>query len=260
MFSIFWGIGIFVVAIGSFMLWMKGQYSFVIKLFDSSVVLTVISLFSYLIHYSVYTDNGHGVPSLLIFGEALDMLSYLTFACCLLLVAKGVALERIDLRELKFDFLIVGALSFVYVIFWVWQVCFPYILPQSNDYKWNCTPGIIMLCIQGLIWLYFVALSVISFLREAQNEKKFFTLVFATVFSVWFLWLPFMVSICQGVPSYDRWKVILGIKLSMQLIFYGLLFSLQLLARLTTWLSFTKKNRILNPADSDAEDTPYGTL
>ena len=90
---------------------------------------------------------------------AFDMLALLMFMTVIFLIAKGsmqhieiqavrsciagvcsaqqVYLHRSHVEQLKWDFLIVGSLYVLYLIFFMWQELFPFVKPQSNDYKWN---------------------------------------------------------------------------------------------------------------------------
>jgi len=260
-FAIIWGVGFWGVALCAFLLYRKEQWSGTVKIFDTSVFLAVCSLFGYLIHYSVYANDGHGVPAILIISDTFDMLALLMFMTVIFLIAKG-SMQHIEIQALKWDFLIVGSLYVLYLIFFMWQELFPFVKPQSNDYKWNSPPGIVMLCIRGALWLYFLGISALSFMREGHAERKYFTLVFATLFSLFFLYLPFMVAIMQGVHAYYRWKTILGIKLCVWTIAFAFICFIQWPTKLANmFLRYAKDGkRLVNDMDDEDDITPYGTL
>ena len=97
-FAIIWGVGFWGVALCAFLLYRKEQWSGVrhgtyvshkqhihlqqtVKIFDTSVFLAVCSLFGYLIHYSVYANDGHGVPAILIISDSTCKHSLLRSNC-----------------------------------------------------------------------------------------------------------------------------------------------------------------------------------
>jgi len=262
-FFIVWWPGIFAIAYGAYLLMQRDQFTFVVKLFDTAIFLFGVALLLYLIHYSVYAGNGIGIPGFLVAGDALDMFTTLMFIGVLLLVAKGAALDEIDLETVKWDLLITFIGYFFYIGFFIWQCVYPYLTPQSNAYKWDNPGGISLLIIRCLFWLYFIGTIILNYMREKMLERQYFLIVFGTIFSVWFLYLPFMVTIAAAFPPYYRWKTILGISLTMQVLLFSFMCFLQWPSKLAKLFQLDVSRLTPKVSTEDAlEDTlsPYGTL
>jgi len=83
------------------------------------------------------------------------------------------------------------------------------------------------------------------------------------VFSVWFLYLPFMCAIAEAFPPYYRWKTILGISLTMQTMLFAFMSFLQWPSKLAKLFQLDVSRLTPKVSTEDAlEDTlsPYGTL
>lgn len=114
--------------------------------------------------------------------------------------------------------LLAGLLVGLYMIFFLWQEIYEGLNPTSLLYKWETTPGIIMLVDRIVIWFMFVVLCVINAFRNA--DRRYFLGIFGGIFSIWFLCLPFMVLVMIGTKYYEKAKVVLGIVQTFYFILY----------------------------------------
>lgn len=101
-----------------------------------------------------------------------------------------------------------SCLFLCYLIGFLWQSIYFGLNPTDVAYKWNITPGIIMLVVRVVIWVLFMVLAIFS--GYYNTDRRWFLAVFAPAGCVYFLIIPFMVVCLSGAPFTYQWKVVLG--------------------------------------------------
>ena len=106
----------------------------------------------------------------------------------------------------------------VYLFGFFWQEIYAGLNPTELVYKWNSTPGIIMLAARIVIWAMFITLGAMS--AYYNTDRRWFLAVFIVAFSVWFLILPFMVIVMAGANYIYQWKTVLGVTETFYFLLY----------------------------------------
>mmetsp|Transcript_18479 Transcript_18479/g.71345 ORF Transcript_18479/g.71345 Transcript_18479/m.71345 type:complete len:447 (-) Transcript_18479:32-1372(-) len=181
------------------------ELAYVMKMFLIVVVFMWIALGCYFTHYAVYAIDGIGIPSMQVSADVLYYLAYILFMIILLLSVSKKE-KPVDLPIVTWA--IAGPLFFLYLVFFLWQEIYVGLHPALQHYRWDVPPGIVMACIQVLIWVYFAAVAVFQAIRHA--EFRLFMVVFAAAFTLWFLFLPFMAAVLAMVEIYYRKKWMTG--------------------------------------------------
>jgi len=222
-----------------------------------SVVFYILSLFTFLIYYSVYAGNGSGVPSFLVFGSLFELVATLTFVFSLLWFARQVDSSTVLARMAIFAG-VVAVLYVLYITFYIWNIVKLAVDQQSTDYQWDTVPGILMLVVRCFIWIFFVVLIGLRIVRNNNPMFRLHTAILGLMGSLWFLYMPFFVTVAVGIATYDREKTILFINLAFDFIIYGFF------ALLMVPIKFVKSFKIAKfnapNVDDMSEETPFGTL
>ena len=153
---------------------------------------------------------------------------------------------------------IISAILAMYFISFLYQEIYSSLNPEEVVYKWDCPPGIFMAVLQVLYCGVFVAVCFHSMLKN--TERKLFIIVFAVVFAVWILTIPVVFAILQAAPFVERWKTVLAVYESVNLlcyIFFLLLVIPNPLTRKLNVMSFTTSRRQI--ASKLVEDHAFAT-
>jgi hypothetical protein len=115
------------------------------------------------------------------------------------------------------------------------------------------------------MWMYFAVAIVQKFREQQQAEKRYYLVMFGSVFTIWFLHLPLMVLAVTAIAEYYRYKVVLGVTLCMQTLAYSFMVFLQMPASMSKFIRVRSKRTPLLPkveTEDALEDvlTPYGSL
>ncbi|GAM23190.1 hypothetical protein SAMD00019534_063650 [Acytostelium subglobosum LB1] len=184
------------------------SYHPIVKLLTISVVLEFLSVFILLIHYGAYSHDGVGAKGLLGFGELLDLASQLTFIMLLILIAKGWAISRITIEEKPIILGVMGVLSALYLIMFIWYKAGQD--PASTVYMYDTVPGILLLVARSLAMVWFMWCGYNTYMEENHPAKRKFYVYFGVCFSLWFLALPFICIIASAVDPWVRQKAVLA--------------------------------------------------
>ncbi|EFA78419.1 hypothetical protein PPL_09070 [Heterostelium album PN500] len=180
----------------------------IVKLLTISIILEFLSVFILLIHYGAYSHDGVGAKGLQGFGELLDLGAQLTFILLLILIAKGWAISRVTIDEKKIILGVMGILSALYLIMFIW-----YKAGQdkaSTVYMYDTVPGIILLVVRSLAMVWFMWCGYNTYMEENHPAKRKFYTYFGIAFVIWFLALPFICIVASAVDSWIRQKVVLA--------------------------------------------------
>lgn len=113
-------------------------------------------------------------------------------------------------------------LFLLYFGFFIWQQVYPSEDEEYDTYKWQSPPGITMLCLRTIISLLFTVFSFLSFGNGggAIQVQKLSQMLVALIICAWFFNLPVIVSIAALMPFYYRWKMVLSVSQSVNIICY----------------------------------------
>jgi len=228
LFSVVFLLGFFVHLYGDYQLYRAKSFHPVIRLLTISLSFEILSLWSYLIHYAIYSKNGVGNSFLYITGNIFDYLAALVFMLLLILIAKGWGITFPAISHIRDQRLVLFGILGVFFVFYV--VLFFWSLfgldPASTVYVYQSIPGIIFLVVRFLTLLYFIFSIYMTLRGENDASKRQFYLIFGVGYTLWFLSLPLIVLIALRLDPWVRMKVVTGIYLVVTLFGYAVIGSL----------------------------------
>ena len=127
---------------------------------------------------------------------------------CSQLFSWGITNPNISfLREEKLSLIIIIGVLFVsyIVLFFFGEFG---LNPATNVYLYQSIPGIILLCIRFLLFLYFLWCLQKTIREDSDSGKKVFYYSFGGGYAIWFLSLPLVVFISFGFSAWYRQKVV----------------------------------------------------
>jgi len=125
----------------------------------------------------------------------------------------------------------------------------------KETYVYNTVPGIIIVVLRCLLMLWFLYSLRETYLEETSDTKRKFYFVFAVGFAIWFLTLPFIVSIAAGVAVWVRAKTVFSIYLIQNFLGMGFLTFLFLPKFSKEYFQMTKKDLLFSSGNEG-----YGAL
>ncbi|KYQ90535.1 hypothetical protein DLAC_09160 [Tieghemostelium lacteum] len=180
----------------------------VAKLLSLAIYLEFFSVFILLIHYGVYSHNGVGGNGVQGFGELLDLSAQLAFILLLILISKGWAISRVNLEDKKIIMGVMGGLSALYLIMFIWYKAGQD--PASSVYMYDTVPGILLLIARSLAMIWFMWCAYNTYMEEHHPSKRQFYLYFGIAFVAWFISLPFICIIAAAVDPWVRLKTVIA--------------------------------------------------
>eukprot|EP01132_Coremiostelium_polycephalum_P004083 gene4083-5111_t len=181
----------------------------IVKILMIAVLLEFFSCFILLIHYGIYSHDGVGAKGLRGFGELLDLGAQIALILLLIFISKGWAISRVTIDEKKIIFGVVGGLSILYLIMFIWYQAG--LDPASSVYMYDTVPGILLLIARSLAMIWFMWCAYNTYMEEQHPAKRQFFLYFGVSFVFWFLSLPLISIIAAGVEPWVRQKTVLAI-------------------------------------------------
>jgi len=214
-FLIFWVIFAPVVFVLIYICYTKNNHDLDYNLifYCLAVLFQVIGLGLYVIHYFTYAGNGVGIPGFLVAGDVFSNIN----AVFVMLIAVQVASLSNEFMQMNYVIrYVIGTILGMYFGFFLWQEIYSSLNPEEVVYKWDCPPGIVMAVLQVLVCGVFIAVSFHSMLKN--RERKLFIIIFAVVYSIWMLTIPIVFAIAQAAPFVERWKTVLAVYESVNLL------------------------------------------
>jgi len=184
-------------------------------LFIFAVSFGCSSMVLYTIHYMVYAADGIGVPSFLTVADVFENLGELCFMLILLQIA---CLVGTPVQLPGFVQYFGGFLLFVYLLMFFWQEIYSGLNPTELLYRWNTSPGVIMIALRVMVWIMYLICGALSALQNP--DRRNFLAVFLVAYSFWFLTLPCMVLFVSGAAYIHQWKIVLGITTTVEFFLY----------------------------------------
>ena len=212
----------------------------IVKLFSFILVVQVLAVLCYLVHYFKYGQNGTGLLWLSYAGAILDAIARIVFIFLLLLLAHGWTISNDHLHQ---RWIIAGVLG----AFFVLQVA------QLGYGWWSYNPEltainkgdfvfqILIVAIYLLLGVYFVFMLVVSYVNEIIPPKKKLYLRLGILFTPWMLGPPL---VAVGVLLLDDWvrqKIVQTLQTTLTFIAYAILSFLLWPSRAQEYFSISSK-------------------
>jgi GPR180/TMEM145, transmembrane domain len=214
-----WTVGLAVEAYAAFTLWRKECWHAMVRVLDAAILVEWFSLLFVTIHYGVYKDDGMGVLGLFYVGQALNMCSVLLFTLLLLLMAKGWAISTMELNGKWQLAVAMSVLAAAYVLLFFWGIFG--VDPADTLYVYQSAPGIVLLVVRVLVGCFYGVLLFLTLRAESMDVKRLFYIVMGVVFGLWFLTLPAWTVVAAIVSEWVRYKVVIGLSLTSNTLFFG---------------------------------------
>lgn len=176
----------------------------------------------------------------------------------LILVAKGWAITSNYLTDRNLLLILTGILLLAYLALFIWDYAGRD--PASTLYFYESAPGVIVLILRFLTWLWFMWCLRSTLALETLPEKRTFYIYFGIACSLWFLLLPLFVIIATGMEAWYREKVITSMTSSLNAL--ALLSFTYLLwpTRAADFFTIKPTNALLSSdIDTPSESTTYGS-
>ncbi|KAG4077941.1 hypothetical protein HA402_013441 [Bradysia odoriphaga] len=192
----------------------------VTKLFTLSLILEFISLCCILSYSIRFAVSGVGNEASRTVGDIFDILSRTSFMLILLLLAKGWAVTRQQISKTSWFILMAIWIPYVafHMVLYVWNRTEVDIISDIDEYQtW---PGWLVLACRSSIMLWFLWELRNTMKYEHSSKKLDFLLHFGASSLVWFIYLPIVAIVALQVSPMWRYKLLLGITNSADLLGY----------------------------------------
>jgi hypothetical protein len=176
----------------------------------------------------------------------------------LILVAKGWAITTNYLTDRNLILLSMCALLLSYLALFIWDNAGRD--PASTLYFYESVPGIILLVLRTLVWIWFGWCLKNTLALETLPEKRNFYILFGGACTLWFLLLPLFVIIATGMEPWYREKVITSMTSSLNALALSAFTYLLWPTRAADYFSIKPTNALLSSdVDTSNESLVYGT-
>lgn len=170
----------------------------------SAVVIHLFSMILALAHFDAYSNDGIGLPSLMVFVIYLEQVPELLVITLLLLISKGTFISSTEIQSTR------GLLEVIVVYTGVVIAMLSWAQLAVNDLKdayYLETPfGVVLLVGRFLVLFIFVTTSYQTFSKEINTVKKRFYTMFGIFGFLFFLTMPVAYTIASTVYDYHRKK------------------------------------------------------
>jgi len=223
----------------------------ILWLLSSAVLLELVSIVFIFIHYMTYSGNGIGVPALKTLGEIFDICSQVVLIMLLIVLSKGWTITRAKIVGRNQIIVIFAIFVVVYFVIFIWGLVG--VDPATTDYIYNSAPGIIILVVRSLAWIYFLYSIRDTLIVENHPTKRKFYKYFGVLYSLWFVALPIIVIMSVLISPWYSEKVVVNFYLVMNTLGLAVLSFLLWPTRSSDYFTIT-------PPDLLAGTTPYDTI
>ncbi len=137
----------------------------------------------------------------------------MVFLLLVVLIGSGwcVTYQRIPRPKLTLALISIFAILY-FVLFIVDKVSSS---PAETLYLYESVPGILIVVLRSITLMWFLWMMYWSYERERVEAKIRFYFAFASVYSLWFLSLPFIVCVAAFLPAWIRMKIVIGLYLTV---------------------------------------------
>jgi hypothetical protein len=193
-----------------------------LKLFWIVLIIQLVSIFSSLIHFGVFSRDGRGAPALMKLGVITSIIARAFFILLLLLVAKGWTISSERLTHRWAVAAICGAYLIVAIAlqFYTWSAEDPMSSNPSNGVE---AATIVM----NLVWLafaiWFVVQVFLSWRKEANPDKKSMFMKFGLLFALWMILPPITSFLTFAIDPWARERVVVSFNLAISVFAFSLL-------------------------------------
>lgn len=154
-----------------------------------------------LVHYSVYAQNGIGIPALAHISASMHALTRVGVAALLLYLARGWIVSSNEVPS-RFLWSMCTLLGCAYVTLFVWSLV--YRDPISVVYIFESPIGVVILVLNGLLCAWFLQSLWITYYAETHSTSRRFYCRLAFCGTAWFLMPPLTVMIAHFVDAWVR--------------------------------------------------------
>jgi len=223
----------------------------ILWLLSSAVLLELVSIVFVFIHYMTYSGNGIGVPALKTLGDIFDICSQIVLIMLLVVLSKVWTITRTKIVGRNQIIVIFAIFIVVYFVIFIWGLVG--VDPATTDYIYNSAPGIIILVVRTLAWIYFLYSIRETLIVENHPTKRKFYKYFSILYSFWFVALPIIVIMSVVISPWYSQKVVVNFYLVMNTLGLAVLSFLLWPTRSSDYFTIT-------PPDLLAGTTPYDTI
>ncbi|TMS36414.1 hypothetical protein L596_003582 [Steinernema carpocapsae] len=219
------------------------------KLFFQALIFECISLFFMCITYSVYANNGVGMPLLKYLSQVCRQMANMTFLILLLLLSKGFTITRgrlslCGMTKLSF-FVFSYAIISTSMLIWEEKVFDPALVTYVSE----SLPAYVIAVLRLVAWVWFLRSILITCNKYAQKRKFYASFSFFMTF--WFWSGPVVLVFANFVlDNWVREEVVSGVECAV--VAYGFLVFLIL-----TWPSTANQNFPYHVRTTQVGDANY---
>ncbi|UYV70448.1 hypothetical protein LAZ67_7003027 [Cordylochernes scorpioides] len=195
------------------------------RIFTGSLLLRLLYLVCFFMHFLVYSVDGLGMSALRLLGDFLYILSESLLLLLLLLLAKGWAISKVELGWVPSLILLWLLYTCLQVMLYLWNTMEVDVIEDLDEYQ--TIPGWLALGLRMVIMGWFV-LELRETMRDSANDlcRQKFYLHFGAGILVWFVYLPVAALIALAVSSLSRPRFLLGMTSTADVLAYSILIHL----------------------------------
>jgi len=183
-----------------------------VRLFYVVVLVMFLVIFSRLLHYGIFAQNGEGVPELAKFAEVAEIFVRVVFLIILMLLAKGWTINPGEISGKRAVLLFSAAFLFaeVGIVFWRYAVQDPAATAIPTGLAFMLYAVVAL----WFLWTgWFVVIIYTSWKTEVNPVKKSLFQKLALIYFPWFFGLPFITMLQFAIDPWVREKIIASIRL-----------------------------------------------
>jgi hypothetical protein len=199
-------------------------------------VVQLVGLLCSTIHFGVYSSDGYGVPPIHGLGEMLIVISHILIILLLLLVAQGWTVTS---EQLQYKGALMGGMitfCLIYLILLIWSLAG--VDPASTLYVYSSWPGVMIVICNVVACAWFVwtcyqsykHIQVGAYSDESESaslsgqdfsEKATLFKWLGIIYSLYFLVLPFIVTLGAGIAPWVVAKTVYSVSLTIRTLWVG---------------------------------------
>ncbi len=220
---------------------MSRIFHFITRIYYASLLFYTLHIMLQYIHLLVYGSNGFGVFLMDDTSLAFRLIAEVLFIALLFLISSGWLITQAYVRHLNVLAALLVTFMFVYTFLFVW-VEIGIHTDTDAEYIFETTPGIVIGVLRLAALLVFVYALRTTIKKENDSAKLKFYKIFGALFVPWFLILPSTILLNFTLPTYVRTKVIEGISMHIEIIYYVTMLVLLWHTQLTKFFGVNTSN------------------
>lgn len=214
---------------------------FITRIYFVSLFFYVLHILLQFIFYITYGNNGYGVPYMDDSSLVFRLIAEVLFIVLLFLISSGWLITQPYIRHLNILAALLVSFIFVYTFLFVW-VEIGIHTDTDAEYIFETTPGLVIGVLRLAALFIFVYSLRTTYKKEKDENKLKFYKIFGVLFVPWFAILPLTILLNLALPIYVRTKVIEGIGMHIEIIYYSVMLGLLWHSRLCKFFGITTAN------------------